>query len=72
MPASSQSLRFILSLRMNSSFITSRPGPMTHVRGCLGSAFGPCFVMQYVGAFLVLQSSHRGKTIFVLLLLGGY
>ena len=24
--ASSQSLRFILSLRMNSSFITSRPG----------------------------------------------
>ena len=27
MSASSQSLRFVLSLKMNSSFITSRPGP---------------------------------------------
>ena len=27
MSASSQSLRFVLSLRMNSSFITSRPSP---------------------------------------------
>ena len=36
--ASSQSLRFILSLRMNSSFITSRP----------------CFVIQCLVFFLVL------------------
>ena len=45
---------------------------MRHVRVCVGSVFGPCLVMQYAVAFQVLQSSHRGKTIFVLLLLGGY
>ena len=50
--ANSQSLRFILSLKMNSSFITSRPGDH-----CGGSVFCACFVMQYFMAFLVSQSS---------------
>ena len=38
LPTSSQSLRFILSLRINSSFITSRPGSsMVYVFDCIDS-----------------------------------
>ena len=43
MSASSQSLRFILSLSLYSSIITSRPGPIWRGRhvGCCQSGAGP-------------------------------
>ena len=52
--ASSQLLRFILSLRMNSSFITLRP--VVDSLFVVAPIVGICFVMQFSVSFLALQS----------------
>ena len=58
--ASSQSLHFILSLRLYSSFITSRPGPFITL--CLGyiEELGPCFKL-FKGT--ILQKNYGKMTI---------
>ena len=53
MSTSSQSLHFILSLRMNSSFITSRSGVPTYLTYSVFCVYEPSFVLEF--SFLGVQ-----------------